>query len=49
MPGTGDTTPLGTGKDRAAGIGRQGGGVIRELAEEGYKLEGSTHSGQKGR
>ena len=39
-PVPGDTTPLSTGRDRAAGQGRQGGGVVQGMAEEGRNLEG---------
>ena len=44
-PLSGDTTPLGTSRDWAKGRGRQGGGVVHGLAEEGWNLEGITHRG----
>ena len=47
-PGNGNTTPLGTGRDRDAGRGWQEGGGVQGMAEEGGKLEGSTPRGQQG-
>ena len=44
-PGTGGTTPLGTGRYRNAGRGRQVGRVGWGMAEEGRHLEWKTHRG----
>ena len=42
-PGTGGTTPLETGRYLAVGQGRQGGGVVLIMVEEGRNVEGITH------
>ena len=47
-PGTGGTATLRTGRDWASGRGRQGGGVVRGMAEEGWNKEEWTYRGWQG-